>query len=69
MRPRILLLLALTLLTIAFMAFLVKNPAEKKISCANSPCSKQQEAPKPVETSGGGLEGESFHHLIVSTIK
>lgn len=65
-----LLLCTLVLLTIGFMAFLVKNSDSNRV-CEKTPCCKK--IPATPGSGGGGSEPEmdngSFHHLIVSTIK
>ncbi|NCI48476.1 hypothetical protein GWC95_00985 [Sediminibacterium roseum] len=69
MRPRLILLFVLATLTLSLVAFLINGQGAKKIMCAQTPCCKERQAPKPAETGGGGMDDGSFHHLIVSTIK
>lgn len=63
MKPRLILLLLLGIMTITFMAFLVIGAQKTGVTCEQSKSDKQDE--------GGGVEMDngSFNHLIVSTIK
>lgn len=67
MRPKLILLSGLAIVSITFMAFLLNQQFTPKAVCEKCcPCKK---ASPPADSGGDDLFTGSFNHLIVSTIK
>ncbi len=67
MRPKLTLLLVLTIGTVMFMAFLVKENKTAKMA-VDKKCTCCKKATTPADSGGVDASNGTINHLIVSTI-
>lgn len=67
MRPKLTLMLVLTIITVMFMAFLVKENGTGKIA-VDKKCTCCKKVTAPADSGGGDASNGTINHLIVSTL-